>query len=61
MKKWMLSTVAVLIGTMAMAQSSFYGEWRRKIGGKVKTEVVALSFDIPDEAFAKITEVTWIK
>lgn len=34
---------------------------RTKIGGKVKTEVVALSFDIPDEAFTKTENITWIK
>jgi len=34
---------------------------RTKIGEKVKTEVVALSFDIPDEAFTKTENITWIK
>lgn len=34
---------------------------RTKQGGKVITEVVALSFDIPDEAFTKSENITWIK
>ena len=34
---------------------------RTKIGGKVKTEVVAMSFNIPDEAFTKTENITWIK
>ena len=34
---------------------------RTKLDGKTTSEVVALSFDIPDTAFGKTTEVTWIK
>lgn len=34
---------------------------RTKLDGKIISEVVALSFDIPNEAFGKTTEVTWIK
>ncbi|MDO5571117.1 MAG: hypothetical protein Q4F97_06585 [Bacteroidales bacterium] len=34
---------------------------RTKLDGKTTTEVVALSFDIPDEAFDKTTNITWIK
>ena len=34
---------------------------RTKLDGKITSEVVALSFDIPDEAFGKTTDITWIK
>lgn len=34
---------------------------RTKLDDKIISEVVALSFDIPNEAFGKTTEVTWIK
>ena len=34
---------------------------RTKLSGKVMTEVIALSFNIPDEAFTKTAEITWVK
>lgn len=32
-----------------------------KLNGKITSEVIALSFDIPSEAFGKTTEIKWIK
>lgn len=34
---------------------------RTKLEGTITTEVVALSFDIPEEAFEKNTDITWIQ